>query len=83
MPVEIKHRQRDAHELPHYNACVARTVKPPEVKTNIKAQAAMEMEWRRLRHVPRRDGKVRVWDEALSRNGPQCGAMQVTPSIND
>ena len=63
MPATIKHRQRDAHELPHYNACVARTVKPAEVKTNIKAQAAMEMEWRRLRQVPRKGGKVGVWDE--------------------
>ena len=48
---------------PHYNACVARTVKPAEVKTNTKAQAAMEMEWRRLRQVPRKDGKAGVWDE--------------------
>ena len=45
MPATSKHRQRDALEPPHYNACVARTVKPAEVKTNIKAQAAMEMEW--------------------------------------
>ena len=38
-------------------------MKPAEVKTNIKAQVAMEMEWRRLRQVPRKDGKVGVWDE--------------------
>ena len=63
MPATMKHRQRDALELPHYNACVARTVKPAEVKVNTKAQAAMEMEWRRLRQVPRKDGKVGVWDE--------------------
>ena len=63
MPATTKHRQRDAQDLPHYNARVARTVKPAEVKTNIKAQEAMEMEWRRLRQVPRKDGKVGVWDE--------------------
>ena len=63
MPSTIEHPQHDAQELPHYNACVARTVKPAEVKTNIKAQAAMEMEWRCLRQVPRKDGKVGVWDE--------------------
>ena len=63
MPATIKHRQRDALELPHYKACVARTVKPAEVKVNTKAQAAMEMEWQRLRQVPRKDGKVGVSDE--------------------
>ena len=52
MPATIQHRQRDAQEHPHYKACVARTVKPAEVKVNTKAQAAMEMEWRRLRQVP-------------------------------
>ena len=62
MPATIEHRHRVAQELPHYNACVARTMKPTEVKTNIKAQAAMEMEWRRLRQVPRKDVKVGVWD---------------------
>ena len=63
MPATIEHRQRNALEPPNYNACVARTVKPAEVKANIKAQAAMEMEWRRLRQVPRKDGKAGVWDE--------------------
>ena len=48
---------------PLYNACVARAVKPAEVKTNAKAQAAMNVEWQRLRKVPRRDGKLGVWDE--------------------
>ena len=38
-------------------------MKPVEVKVNAKALAAMEMEWRRLRQVPRKDGKVGVWDE--------------------
>ena len=38
-------------------------MKPAEVKSNIKAQAAMEIEWRRLRQVPRKGGKVGVWDE--------------------
>ena len=60
MPVTIQHRQRDAQEHPHYNACVARTVKPAEVKVNTKALAAMEMERRRLRQVPRKDGEVGV-----------------------
>ena len=62
-PVSIGHRQRDAQESPLYNACVARAVKPAEVKTNAKARAAMDTEWQRLRKVPRRDGKLGVWDE--------------------
>ena len=63
MHVSIRDRKRDAQESPLYNACVARAVKPAEVKTNAKARAAMDTEWQRLRKVPRRDGKLGVWDE--------------------
>ena len=63
MPAATQHRQRDAQERPHLNACVARTVRPAEVKTNDKARASMDLEWQRLRKVPRKDGKVGVWDE--------------------
>ena len=63
MPATIQHRQRDAQEHPHYNACVARTVRPAEVKINDKARASMDMEWQRLRRFPRKDGKFGVWDE--------------------
>ena len=34
-----------------------------EVKVNAKAQAAMDVEWQQLRKVPRKDGKLGVWDE--------------------
>ena len=30
---------------------------------NAKAQAAMDVEWQRLRKVPRKDGKLEVWNE--------------------
>ena len=63
MPATVQHRQRDAQEHPHYNACVARTVKPAEVKVNDKARASMDLEWQRLRQVPRKGGKAGVWDE--------------------
>ena len=43
-----------------YNACVARPVKPAEVRVNKKAQAAMQDEWDRLRQVRRPDGKLGV-----------------------
>ena len=46
-----------------YNACVARPVRPAEVKTNEKAQEAMQKEWDRLRSVTRPDGTKGVWDE--------------------
>ena len=75
-PATTKHRQRYEPELPHYNVCVARTVKPAEVKVNTKAQAAMEMEWRRLGQVPRKDLRSEFGMRTLSRNGPQCGAMR-------
>ena len=39
-----------------YNACVARPVKPAELKQNAKARAAMKLEWDRLRNVERPDG---------------------------
>ena len=43
--------------------CVTRPVRPAEVKTNLKVQAAMQLEWDRLRAVPRSDSKKGVWDE--------------------
>ena len=46
-----------------YNACVARPVKPAELKVNEKARAAMQDEWDRLRRVRRPDGTFGVWDE--------------------
>ena len=46
-----------------YNACVARPVKPAELKTNAKAREAMQLEWDRLRNVERPDGTLGVWDE--------------------
>ena len=63
MPATIQHRYRDAQQHPHNNACVARTVKPAEVKVNDKARTSMDVEWQRLRRVPRKDGKFGVWDE--------------------
>ena len=62
-----KHREKNLHPHAHVNACVARSVKPAEVKTNLRAQVAMQLEWDRLRAVPRADGKTGVWDEGLVR----------------
>ena len=50
-----------------YNACVARPVRPAELKTNEPARAAMQDEWDRLRRVQRPDGKFGVWDESSVR----------------
>ena len=47
-----------------YNACVARPVKPAELKINEKARAAMQLEWDRLRQVERPDGTFGCWDES-------------------
>ena len=49
------------------NACVARPVRPAEVKTNLLAQAFMQLGWDRLRAVPRDGGEAGVWDERLVR----------------
>ncbi len=65
-PARQKHRDKNpAVDL--VNACVARPVRPAEVKTNPKAQKAMQLEWNRLRAVPRDGGKAVVWDESLVR----------------
>ena len=56
-------RHRQKHLGPLFNACVARSVGPKEVKTNKEAQKAMKAEWTRLRAVDRRDGKKGCWDE--------------------
>ena len=48
-----------------FNACVARPVKPAELKVNQKARDAMQDEWDRLRRVERPDGTHGVWDEGL------------------
>ena len=57
-----------------FNACVARPVYPKEVKTNPKAKAALDAEWHRLRHVPRKDGTRGVWDEHRVREWPAVKA---------
>ena len=62
-----KHREKITDLDSMVNACVARPVRPAEVKTNLKAQAAMQLEWDRLRAVPRDGGKAGVWDELLVR----------------
>ena len=61
---ETTHRPKRPHAHGLYNACVARPVKPAEVKTNPDAQAAMQKEWDRLRAVKRPDGTFGVWDES-------------------
>ena len=63
MPPQAAHRSKaPAHGI--YNACVARPVKPAELRTNTAAQAAMQTEWTRLRQVKRPDGSHGVWDES-------------------
>ena len=59
------HRDKRHCDAAHrwYNACVARPVKPAEVRTNKRAQAAMQLEWDRLRAVERPDGNRGCWDE--------------------
>ena len=59
--VPAGHREKRTPSL--YNACVARPVKPAELKTNDAARAAMQVEWDRLRKVERPDGTLGVWDE--------------------
>ena len=54
-----------AQAMPPFSACVARPIKPAEVRTNPRARVVMDAEWARLRAVPRRDGKKGVWDEDL------------------
>ena len=77
MPATIQHRQRDAQEHPHYNACVARTVKPAKAKINAKARASMER-WsgnvcgESLAKTERSEFGMRT----MSVNGHQCGAMR-------
>ena len=58
------HRPKLPHAHGLYQACVARPVKPAEVKTNEKAKTAMQDEWDRLRKVRRPDGTFGVWDES-------------------
>jgi hypothetical protein len=65
-PAQQRHRDK-IHARDFVNACVARPVRPAEVKTNLKAQVAMQLEWDRLRAVPRDGGKAGVWDESLVR----------------
>ncbi len=62
-----KHREKITDLDSMVNACVARPVRPAEVKTNLRAQAAMQLEWDRLRAVPRDGGEAGVWDERLVR----------------
>ena len=59
--VPAGHREKQAPSL--YNACVARPVKPAELKVNDAARKAMQDEWDRLRAVERPDGTHGVWDE--------------------
>ena len=43
-------------------ACVARSVKPKEVKTNAQAQASLQKEWEALRKIGAwNESKVREW----------------------
>ena len=56
-----KQNSRPAHGW--YNACVARPVKPAELRTNQAARDALQVEWDRLRAVERPDGTYGVWDE--------------------
>ena len=49
------HRQKS--DLPPFNACVARSVGPKDVKTNAEASKAMNAEWTRLRAAVRPDGQ--------------------------
>jgi hypothetical protein len=65
-PAQPKHRDKN-YARDFVNACVARPVRPAEVKTNLKAQVAMQLEWDRLRAVPRDGDKAGVWDEGLVR----------------
>ena len=60
-----KHREKRNPHGGLYNACVARPVKPAEMRSNPKAKAAMQDEWDRLRSVQRPDGNHGVWDESL------------------
>ena len=60
MPVRAhEHREKTTPEQGLYNACVARPVKPAELKVNAKARAKMQEEWDRLRSVIKG-----CWDEA-------------------
>ena len=73
------HEHRDklpAHGL--YNTCVARPVKPAELKVNTKAREAMQEEWDRLRRVQRPDGTYGVWDESavMEWHKVQCAARR-------
>ena len=77
------HREKtSAHGL--FNACVARPVKPAEVKTNPKARAAMQTEWERLRKVKRPDGTHGVWDEAAVQewSAVRASARRIGKKIN-
>ena len=57
-------KRRDRHRPGRlYNACVARPIKPAELKVNQEARDKMQEEWDRLRRVKRPDGTHGVWDE--------------------
>ena len=62
-----KHRAKVPATQGLFNACVARPVKPAELKTNGEARKAMQTEWDRLRSVERPDGNKGVWDEEAVR----------------
>ena len=75
-PAQQAHRPK---HYPHpllYNACVARPVKPAEVRMNTKAQEALQKEWDRLRKVERPDGKLGVWEESKVMSGKMSEELQ-------
>ena len=77
------HREKQpTHGL--FNACVARPVKPAELKVNTEVRKATQTEWDRLRQVTRPDGSKGVWDEGGVREWADvhCEARQQGCKVN-